>query len=247
MMFRIWLIGLYLVAALLATACSGIRGTPETPPRVADPATSARVSPIAAATPTAAPKPNVGVTLPASPDELVRLAVVPEQSEARYRAREQLVRLPLPSDAIGVTKSITGTIVGKRDGTIVSSLSKISVDLRTLQSNERQRDNFLRQNVLQTDRYPYAEFVPIAAPGLPLSPPESGAAEFQLIGDLTIRNVTKRVTWNVKGNVVGDEATVQANTSFTFSFFNLTQPQVPVVLSIVDNIRLEVDLRLRRL
>ncbi len=246
MTFRTWLIGLYLVTALLATACSSILGTPETPTRVADPATSARASPITPAGPTSAPKPNVSLATPASADELIRLVVVPEQSEARYRVREQLVRLSLPSDAIGATKSITGTIVGKRDGTIVFSLSKIRVDLRTLQSNERQRDNFLRQNVLQSDRYPYAEFVPLEAPGLPLAPPESGEAEFQLVGDLTIRNVTKRVTWNVKGRVDGDDGLVQANTSFTFGYFNLTQPQVPVVLSIVDNIRLEVDLYLRR-
>jgi hypothetical protein len=47
-----------------------------------------------------------------APDVVIRLVVLPEKSEARYRVREQLVGVSLPSDAVGVTKAITGTIVG---------------------------------------------------------------------------------------------------------------------------------------
>lgn len=100
--------------------------------------------------------------------------------------------------------------------------------------------------MLETNRFPYAEFVPLEAPGLPLTPPPSGEADFRLVGDLTIRNVTKQVTWDAKCKAQGDEGTCQAKTSFTFAQFNLTQPRVPLVLSIEDNIRLEIDIYLRR-
>jgi hypothetical protein len=64
---------------------------------------------------------------------------------------------------------------------------------------------------------------------------------------MTIRDVTKSVTWDVQGKVVGDEATGTATTNFKFSYFNLTIPSVARVLSIIDNIQLELDLDLKRM
>ncbi len=78
--------------------------------------------------------------------------------------------------------------------------------------------------------------------------PASLQGSFKLIGDLTIRNVTKQVTWDATCQVQSSqtEATCHATTSFTFGEFNLTQPKVGRVLSIVDNITLEVDVDLQR-
>jgi polyisoprenoid-binding protein YceI len=206
-----------------------------------------------AATPTEAPKPpatptpeSPSVASASSASEIVRIVLAPGQSEARYRVREQLVGVSLPGDAVGATGAVTGTIAGKADGTIVSAESRFRVDLRTLKSNEDRRDNFLRRNTLQTDRFPFAEFVPTEARGLSLPLPESGEVQFQLVGDLTIRDVTRQVVWEVTARIEDDEAFGQAKTSFPFATFNLTQPRVPVVLSVEDNIRLEIDFHLRR-
>lgn len=178
--------------------------------------------------------------------DTIKLVAVPGKSEARYRVREQLAQVPLPSDAIGKTQQITGTIVGKGDGSIVSSDSKFVVDLSSLQSDRSQRDNFLKRNVLQTSQYPNAVFVPTQVQGLPLQIPPSGPVTFKLIGDLTVRDVTKPVTWDVKCDPQGDQGTCTATTSFTFEYMGLQQPQVPVVLSVQDNITLEVDVALER-
>jgi polyisoprenoid-binding protein YceI len=201
---------------------------------IAVPAAAAKVTPTAALANTDAGS------------SLIRLDLVPEKSEARYRVREQLVNLSLPSDAVGATKQITGTIVGKTDGTIVSSESQFVVDLRTLQSDRSMRDNFLRRNVLETDKYPFATFVPKQAEGLDLTLAPTHPTAFKLTGDLTIRNVTKPVTWDVTCQPQGDTGTCHATTSFQFEYFGLTQPRVSVVLSIVDHIALEVDMVLQR-
>ncbi len=81
---------------------------------------------------------------------------------------------------------------------------------------------------------------------MPLKLPASGDVAFKLIGNLTIRDVTKPATWDVSGKVSGNTATGTATTTFTFEDFNLTQPHVARVLSIVDSIRLELDLTLQR-
>jgi len=224
--------------AVLATACAGA------PTPTAAPAPTAVPTPPTVDKATGAPAPAVAAS--AASGDVVRLVIVPEQSEARYRVREQLAGVSFPTDAVGATKTFTGTIVGETDGTIVSDQSKFQVDLRTLKSDQNIRDNFLRRSTLETDRYPYAVFVPTSAPGLPLKLPESGQFAFQLVGNLTIRDVTKPVTWDVKGKVDGNTATGTATTTFTFEYFNLTQPSVARVLSIEDNIRLELDLTLQR-
>jgi len=181
-----------------------------------------------------------------SASDTIRLVVVPGKSQANYRVREQLANVSAPSDAVGTTSSFTGTIVGKLDGTIVAD-SKFVVDLSTLKSDQGQRDNFLRQSVLQTNQYRYATFVPTAATGLPKTIPTSGQVSFQLTGDLSIKTTTKSITWDVTCQPASATAgACHATTSFTFADVGLTVPRVFTVLSIVDKITLEVDVDLQR-
>jgi polyisoprenoid-binding protein YceI len=177
----------------------------------------------------------------------VTYELVAANSEASYAIREQLARLSFPSDAIGKTQAVSGTITVNADGTIDSSKSKFTVDVSTLKSDERMRDGYVSRNILQTSQYPQVVFVPTAAEGLPSSLPTSGNVSFKVMGNLTIKDVTKPVTWDVTGSVSNGEATGTATTTFTFEDFNLPQPQVPVVLSVVDKITLnmKVDLKLK--
>ncbi len=252
------------VLSVALIGCSAPADTPASaptnvPPTVAPAATNTTAAvptnaPVATNAPeaTAAAEPTAAnaepTAAPNNADETVTLVVVPEKSEARYRVREQLAGVSLPSDAVGKTQAITGQIVGKMDGSIDSANSKFVVDVRTLQSDQGMRDGFIQRSTLQTSQFPNVTFVPTSAPGLPLLVPDSGAATFQLAGDLTIRDVTKPVTWEASCQLESSktEGKCTAATSFTFADFNLEQPQVPRVLSIEDTIKLEVDLYLQR-
>jgi polyisoprenoid-binding protein YceI len=195
------------------------------------------------------PAPTLAPTEPptaAAETTAIRYDVVNPDSKARYRVREQLANLTLPNDAVGETDQVTGAIVLLPDGTFDPAASQVVVDMASIASDSGRRDNFVRGNVLETHTYPQAVFVPKRAEGLPVPPPETGEVNFQLIGDLTIRAETREVAWTVTGAVEGGRAVGQATTSFTFADFNLTQPRVPIVLSIEDEIRLELDLVLQR-
>lgn len=172
--------------------------------------------------------------------------VIAEGSEARYRVKEQLANRSLPSEAVGATQAVTGAIVVRPDGTIVRDQSKVVVDLRTLRSDESRRDNYIKQNTLHTNQFPLAEFVPTEARGLPSTLPASGEATFQLVGDMTIHGVTRPVTWDVTARLASDEVTGSAKTSFKFGDFGMTVPRVMVVLSVEDNIWVEVDFKVVR-
>jgi len=176
----------------------------------------------------------------------IRYRVVAERSEARYLVREQLASLSFPNDAVGTTSAVEGSLALDARGRVLPSDSRFTVDLRTLRSDEARRDNYLRRNTLETDHYPNAVFVATEVRGLPVPLPQTGTVSFDLVGDLTIRDATRRLTWEATATVNGQEVTIRARTAFRFAEFGLRVPRVASVLSVEDTIRLEIDLLLRR-
>ena len=174
----------------------------------------------------------------------LRFVVAPEGNEARYRVREQLASLEFPNDAVGATSAITGAIVVESDGSIARDHSKITVDLRPLKSDRDRRDNYIQRRTLETATHPNVELVPTAFRGLSFTTRLSGPQTFQLLGDLTIKGVTKPTTWQVTARFEGGKVTGSAATAFTFDDFGMAKPRVASVLSVADTIRLEYDFTL---
>ncbi|HEX2324671.1 MAG TPA: YceI family protein, partial [Chloroflexota bacterium] len=192
----------------------------------------------AGAAATVAPEP----TLAPVPAGALRFQVAGNRSTATFRVREQLAGVSLPNDAVGCTGSVAGQLVVQPTGAFVSGASRITVDLRDLKSDSDQRDNFIKSSVLQVQRYPQASFVPTRAEGLPNPIPASGSATFTLTGPMTVHGVTRDQTWQVTARREGNNLTGTATTSFAFGDYGMQPPRVPVVLSVVDEIRLEVAL-----
>jgi len=169
---------------------------------------------------------------------------VSSTSKATVRVREQLVGVNLPSDAVLVATGATGTFVLQDDGTF-SPDSKITFDVTTLASDQRDRDNFVKMDTLQTRQFPTATFVPTKTSGLVLPLPASGDFTFKLTGQITIHGKTKDVTFDVTAHRSGNDltATTTASPTWKFADFGMTAPSVPFrVVSVVDEIRLVVDI-----
>lgn len=222
---------------LILAACSPASSTPALP-------TATVPSPTLPAQTTVSVTPTAPSQDSPAPTGQLRLVLDPANSEARYRVREQLANISFPTDAVGTTSAISGTIVIDPDGTVVSQESKFMVDLTTLKSDKAQRDRYIQNNTLQTRSYPTAEFVPTKVIGLPSPLPTSGPVTFQLAGDLTVHGITRPTTWDVTASVDGQGLTGSASTSFTFEDFGMTPPRVPILLSVEDTIKLEVDFHL---
>jgi polyisoprenoid-binding protein YceI len=175
----------------------------------------------------------------------LRFVVASTGNEVRYRVREQLVGFDLPNDAVGKSANVTGAIAIDDAGRIVSEESGFAVDAASFVSDRDRRDNYVRGRLLQAAQYPTITFVPRAVQGATL-PPSSGTYTFDLVGDLTVRGVTRPTTWRVTGKVAGDEVTGSATTNFVFADFSIEKPRVRSVLSVADTIALEYDFRLVR-
>jgi polyisoprenoid-binding protein YceI len=173
-----------------------------------------------------------------APVDATRLRVAPQGNEVRYRVREQLLNIDFPSDAIGKTGKIDGEIAVDAKGAVLNG-SRFTIDLVSLTSDSDRRDNFIRRQTLQTEQYPSTVFVPTEVKNLKFPLPRSGEVKFQLAGNLTVRNVTKPVTWDVAGKVENGALSGEAKTRFTFADFELEKPRVRSVLSVNDDITLE--------
>jgi polyisoprenoid-binding protein YceI len=171
----------------------------------------------------------------------VRYVTAPTGNAARYRIREQLVGLDLPNDAVGETSAVTGSIAADAKGNIIAGSSKFTVDVTGLKSDKDRRDNFVRRRVLETEQHPSVTFVPKSVRGVSLPLPTSGKRSFELVGDMTVRGTTRPTVWKVEATFHPDRMTGAASTSFTFDDFGITQPRVPVVLSVDETIKLELD------
>lgn len=187
----------------------------------------------------ALPAPSAGAQ--SGPAVPIRLSLAAQGNEARFIVREQLAGAELPNDAVGVTSAITGGITLDPRGMVDSSASRISVDLTTLTSDRSRRDNFIKRRTIVTDSFPTAELVVTGIRGLPATLPASGTLTLVLTGNLTIHGVTRPSSWDVTARVEGESILGKAVTRIKFGDFGMTQPRVAIVLSVVDDIRLEYD------
>jgi len=188
--------------------------------------------------------PVLALAMEDGPSAALVLEVASTGNTARYRVREQLVGLDLPNDAVGSTSAVSGRIVLDDQGRIVPDRSVITVDVTGLTSDQSRRDNYVKSRLLRTAEYPAVTLRPTQLRGLPSPLPTSGRHTFEMIGDLTVLDVTRPTTWQVTAELGESRVSGTATTKFTFDDFSLTQPRVRIVLSVADTIALEYDFNL---
>jgi polyisoprenoid-binding protein YceI len=181
---------------------------------------------------------------PAPSHAALRLATTATGNQARYRVREQLVNVDLPSDAVGSTGAVAGAIAFDSAGRIIPSASRFEVQVSGLTSDRTRREGYVRGLLLETEQYPTVVFALTAVRGLQLPLPQSGSQSFELLGNLTVKGVTRPTAWQVSAQFAPDTVTGTSSTAFTFADFGLRQPRVPVLLSVAGTIRLDYAFRL---
>ena len=168
-------------------------------------------------------------------------------SVAGYRVREQLAFLSAPSDAVGRTSSISGsvTIGGAATALTVDSAS-FTVDVSTLTSDQSMRDQHLRTLGLQSDTYPKATFVLSSPVTLPANIATGAAVQVSVTGALTIHGTTKTVTITLTARLSATTIEVVGSITFLFEEFHMTPPSIGGFVTVQDNATMEFDLHLQR-
>ena len=162
-------------------------------------------------------------------------------SFAGFRVDEELASVGAFT-AVGRTGDVSGTLE-IADEHVTSA--EIAVDLTTLQTDDRRRDGAV-QRALGTSQHPTATFV--LTGGLPIEGAiESGEpVSIGAPGDLTVNGITQPVVVDIEAQLVGSVIAVVGSVEITFADFDVTVPQVPIVLSAEDHGIMEFQLLFRR-
>lgn len=162
-------------------------------------------------------------------------------TQARYTVRELLAANTIENDVVGKTAAVSGQVVLDAKGAVNAAESRIVVDLTGLATDRQFRDRYVQRNTLETGTFPNATLVVRELRGLKTPLPTSGPVTFTLVGDLTIKDVTKPTTWTVTATASAAGLAGTAKTSFPFELFGLAKPRVPAVARVDDPITLELD------
>jgi polyisoprenoid-binding protein YceI len=180
------------------------------------------------------------------PTGTTRYVVAPAGNEARYRVREQLAGFDFPNDAVGKSGKVSGGIAFDADSRLLPAVSRFAVDASTFVSDRERRDGYIRGRLLNAQQFPEVVFVPTDVRGVKLPLASTGSSSFELLGDLTVRGVTRPTLWRVTAKLEDGRVSGTASTRFVFDDFAMEKPRVRSVLSVADTIGLEYDFNLVR-
>ncbi|HET9050395.1 MAG TPA: YceI family protein [Candidatus Dormibacteraeota bacterium] len=165
------------------------------------------------------------------------------QSFAGYRVTERLASLPAQSDAVGRTTAVSGTVTIA--GTNASA-ADVTADLTRLTSNEQRRDNFIRQNGLESDTYPTAEFKLSSSLSFGSVPATGRAVSATAHGQLTLHGRTRSVDIPVQAQRTCAGIEIVGSLPVTFSDYGMSPPSIGGFVSVEDHGTMELKLELVR-
>jgi polyisoprenoid-binding protein YceI len=166
--------------------------------------------------------------------------ILQEESEVRFTLDEVLAGVP--TTVIGVTNQVAGEIEINLENGTESRIGVITINARTLETDNSSRNRAINNSILQTNTYEFITFAPTSITGLPTAIVIGETYTIQITGDLTIRDVTQTVTFEVTGVVVSeDRVEGYAFTTILRSDFDLNIPSVPQVADVSDEVLLEIE------
>lgn len=173
-------------------------------------------------------------------DEPVLFSISQDSSEATFALSEVL--RGSQATVVGTTNQVAGEIAVDLNDLSTAQVGTIQVNARTFVTDENRRNQMIRNQILNTDRYEYITFVPTEIVGLSGSAAAGQEWTFQIVGDLTIRDITQPVTFEVTARVDGNGHLVgTAVTMINRADFNLNIPSVPFVADVGEEITLALN------
>jgi len=178
---------------------------------------------------------------------LAQFVIVPEESEARYSINEVFISdNNTLATAIGVTSQVQGGMTLNYDDPAASEFDQFVVDISTLRSDRSQRDRAIRRQWLESSTYPLAVFDVREVRNFPAEPQEGEPISFQLAGDMTVKETTQEVVWEVMATLEGDRLSGTATLETTLESFNIPVPSIVNILRVTDGITLTLDFVMAR-
>lgn len=160
----------------------------------------------------------------------VEYQIDPSESSVNYEVGETFFNENNRfSVAVGVTHGITGSVQLDPLNPQNTTLGTITIDISQFESDNGRRDNTIRDRFLESRRFPIATFVPTQITGLPEQYNAGEMLSFQVAGDLTVRETTRPMTFNVQASLNEGILAGEASSTLLMSEFGVGPIQTGVL------------------
>ncbi len=238
---------LMVIFLLVLTACQPALTTEAPSPTVEEPAVPTE-APAVIFTETIQPtdakpiSPSATESIPDTGEETILLNIVPGESIVTYEVGETFINQNNRFQvAIGVTSNINGEITANPSNPPLSQIGPITIDISEFESDSNRRDGVIREQWLESSKYPIATFVPTEITNLPAMYVPGEAYQFTVLGDLTVRETTKPATFEVTASFAENTLTGSATTTILMSDFGVGPISILGILNTEDEVKLTFD------
>ena len=234
------LLRLYLLPVLLLslTACGLLREPEEASapieavPLVIEPTTAPVEAPTEVTTEGEVEKTATG--------ERLIYAIDPNQSQVRFELGEDL--RGQRTLVVGVTNQVAGELALNLSDLSSTQVGVIQINARTLATDNNFRNRAIHNEILHTGAYEFITYTPTGVEGLPAAVEPGDEVSFAITGDLTIREISRPVTFNVTAVAVSPERIEGTATSaVNRADFDLRIPQVRHVANVDEQVQLTIN------
>jgi polyisoprenoid-binding protein YceI len=142
-------------------------------------------------------------------------------SQAGYRVPEKL--FGQNTEAVGRTSNVSGTVVVA--GTTVQR-ADVVVDLKTVKSDQSQRDNQFQGRIMNTATYPTAAFSLTSPIEMGSVPADQAQITVRATGTMTLHGATKPATIDLAARRNGTNLEVNGTIPVTFADYGISNPSL---------------------
>lgn len=192
------------------------------------------------ATPTAAPTDEPTAEPTEEGFERTIFTIDQEQSQVRFELDEDLRGQRIT--VVGTTNQVAGELAIDLDDLAETQVGILQINARTLQTDSRNRNRAINNFILDTATYEFITFEPTSINNLPDAAALGEEVAFEIVGNLTIRDITQEVVFNVTATPISEtELSGTASTVVTLEQYGLSIPSVPSVANVEEEVELYID------
>ncbi len=167
-------------------------------------------------------------------------SISPADSRVRFELDEDLRGNRIT--VVGETDQVAGELALDLANLATAQVGVIQINARTLETDNGFRNRAIQNQILYTGTYEFITFTPTAVNGLPASANVGEEISFSLVGDLTIRDVTTEVTFDVTATAVSaTQISGTASATILRADYGLRIPKVPNVANVEEEVELIID------
>jgi polyisoprenoid-binding protein YceI len=232
-----WVLGPTLASSGVPTAIPIVLVTAAPTTVAAQPTTAAAT---ASSTSETAPTSEPAATAATAASGMTIFQIDAAQSQARFIITEEL--RGQPKTVVGATNEVAGELALNPNDLSATQVGIIQVEARSLSTDSSQRNQAIRNRILNTDQYEYITFTPTSVTGLSGSGTPGQTYTFQIAGNLTIRDITQPVVFQATAKADSlDQLSGTATTTVQRADYKLIIPNAPGVANVGESVTLEID------